>query len=133
MERGLAVEENDVTVDEVAVDDVTLVEVDLIRVDVAQAEVRAIALEVDVLRTRVARRSVADIAQETLAIVGIDRLREGQVHRDLLRHTELVEVDGRIGRDDRTGGEVHALAHEIATHTTGLRSEARLEGLERAT
>jgi len=133
VERGLTVEEDDVTVDEVAVNNVTVVDVNRIRVHIAETEHILVTLDVDGLGTGVASRSVANVSEESLTIVLVDRLGEGEIGCDFLRDTEFVQGNVRIGSDDRTGAEIHTLAHEVPADTTGLGTETRLERAKRAT
>lgn len=128
MERGLAIEEDDIPVNEVTVDNITLAEVDRLGVDVAEGEGVLVLLDVDALCARVGLGTVANIPQESLTIVRRHDFGKGKVHRNLLRHTEFVQVNVGVGGDDRTGAEIHTLAHQIAAHTTGLGTEAGLEG-----
>ena len=78
-------------------------------------------------------RAVLDVAQQAIAIVRADNLGKGQVRRNLLRHTELVQLNTRIGRDDRASAKVHALSHQVATDTSGLRTKAGLQSAQRTT
>ena len=113
------------------VHNVTLAQVDGVRAHEAQVHHAVILLQEHRLRTGMGVGSVADVADETIAVEGIHNLREGQVRRNLLRHTELVQLNIRIRRDHRTSGEVDALSHQITPHTTCLRTEARLQSTER--
>ena len=56
----------------------------------------------------------------------------GQVQRDRSRHSDLIDTDIGIGRDDGTRREIDALAHEIATQSALLALEALRDGLERS-
>ena len=78
-------------------------------------------------------RSVADIRHQTIAVEHVHDLGEGQIHSNLLRHTKLIQIDVRIGRDNRTSREVHTLTHQVTAHTPGLRTETGLQSAERTT
>lgn len=77
--------------------------------------------------------SVADVADQTVTVEGVHDLRKGQICRNLLRNTELVQLNVRIRRNDRASREVHALSHQVTAHTTRLSSEARLQSTKRTT
>lgn len=76
-------------------------------------------------------RSVANVRGQTVAIVRIRNLGEGQIHRNLLRHTKLIQIDVRIRRNDRTSREVDTLSHQVTANTSRLGTEARLQCAER--
>jgi len=133
VKRGLTIEEHDVPVDKVAVNHITLTQIHRIGIDVAETERPIIRLEIHRLGAWVLVGTIADVSDQALAIVGRHDLRKGQIGRDLLRNTQLIEVDVGIRRDDRPGREVHALTHQITTHTTRLRTEAGLQSAQRTT
>jgi len=76
--------------------------------------------------------TVVDVLQQALAIVRGHDLGEGQVLCNLLGHTQLIQLNVGIGRDDGSGGEVDALSHQVAAHTPRLCTEPRLQCSKRS-
>ncbi len=77
--------------------------------------------------------TITHVLHETLAVVERDTFGKRQVRCDLRRHTELIERDVGVRRNDGAGREVHALTHEVATDTTLLGAHTGLESAEWAT
>ena len=135
VERRLTIEEDGVAVDHMTVHHVALEELEGAELrlrDVLQRD-RASVGALNGLRARVLVRSVLDKRVHPVDVEGRDALREGQIHRDLVGNTELLDGDVRVRRDHGTGGELHALALEIVADATLLRAEALADGLEGAT
>ena len=132
VQRGLAVEEHIVAVNHVAVHDIALAQVNHVGVDVAQRDHALVVLDEDRLGAGVAD-AVAHIHHEAVAVVGCDDFGFREVGGDFFGHAEFVDVDVGVGRDDGTGREVYALAHEVAAHAPRFRAETGFQGLERAT
>ena len=127
VERRLTVEQHNVAVNQMAVDHIALTNINRIRTDEAKVHHAGILLEEHRLGTRMRIGTVANVRGQTVAIVRVHNLGEGQVHGNLGRHTKLVQVNVRIGRDDRTGREVDTLSHQVSADTPCLGTEARLE------
>eukprot|EP00959_Pyramimonas_sp_CCMP1952_P413653 8667311-Pyramimonas_sp.AAC.4 len=100
----------------------------------AQVDALAVLLD-DVARARLPRGRVGPVLHQPLQALDVVRrhhLRDGEVERDAPGHAQLVQAEDRIGRDHRAGGEVDALAHEVATHAPLLALEALRDGLDGA-
>ena len=67
------------------------------------------------LGTRIVVRAIVHVLPQLLHVVGINNLGIGEVHGNLKRHTQLINRDVGIGRDDRPGRKVDTLAHQVAT------------------
>ena len=131
VQRRLAVEEHNVSIQQMAVHHIALAEIQSLGIHEAQRHRALVLLEEHRLGARVLIGSVADVAHQTVAVVDAHNLGEGQVHGNLQRHTQLVQLDIGVGRNDGAGGEVHALAHQVSTDTARLGTEAGLESAER--
>ncbi len=132
VQRWLTVEEHRVTVEEVTVHHVTLVQLDGLRVHVLERNHAAIRA-LDGLRTRIRVRAVLHKGVQAVDVERGGALREGEVHSDLHRHTELLYGDVGVRCNDGTGGELHALTLQVVTDAALLRAETLLEGLQGAT
>ena len=132
VERRLTVEEHVVTIDHVAVNYIALMEIDHIGVHVLERHHALLLLQEHGLGTGVLH-TVLDIHHQAITVVGRDNLGLGEVRGNLLRDTQFIDINVGVGRNHRTGREVHTLTHEVTTHTTRLGTETGLQGLERAT
>ena len=83
-----------------AVNHITLAEVDRVGADVAKAYHTVVEFEKDRLRTRMLVRTVANIRHQTVAVVYVHDLWKRQVQCDLLRDTQLIQLDVRIRSND---------------------------------
>ena len=119
VESRLAVEEDDVTIHQVTIDNITDVKNNLLRIHVAETDNAAIGAT-DRLRTRELQRTVLDELVQLVTIEASDPLRASQVHRNLLRHTQLRDRDVRVRCDNGAGGELHTLALNVVADATLL-------------
>ena len=115
------------------VNHVALPNIDRIGIHISQAQCAVIYLEIDRLGSWMLVRTILDVSHQTIAVVGTDNLREGQIHGNLLWNTELIQLNVGIGRNNRTRREVHALSHQVTTHTSCLGSKAGLQGAQGTT
>ena len=111
--------------------DIALVQINHIGIHVFQRHHALLLLQEHGLGTGILG-AVADVRHEAVAIVRRHNLGLGEVARNLLGNTELIHVNVGVRRNHGTRREIHALAHEVAAHTTRLRTETRLERLEGA-
>ena len=135
VQRRLAVEEDDVLVEQVAVDDVAGLQLDRHGL-AAEAQGHhlgeALAVALDAGRARVLVGAARDELAQERDVVLVDDLAEGLVHGDAQGHAQLVDADERVGRDDGARGLVAALAHEVVAHAALLLAEARADARHRA-
>mmetsp|Transcript_11745 Transcript_11745/g.47415 ORF Transcript_11745/g.47415 Transcript_11745/m.47415 type:complete len:693 (-) Transcript_11745:659-2737(-) len=130
VQRRLSVEDNDVSVLHVPLHLVAVLQVDVRRLlDVTQVAARALVRD-DVLGAGVIRRAVADQLVHAVAVERRHDLGVCEVARDRAGHADLVDADVRVGRDDGASGEVHSLAHEVASHAALLALEALRDRLQ---
>ena len=128
VQGGLAVEEDVVAVNHVPVDDIALTQINHIGIDVAQRDHALVVLYEHGLGARVFH-AVAHVHHEAVAVVGRHDLGFCQVRSDLFGDAEFVDVDVGVGRNDGTGREVDALAHEVAAHAPRLGAKTGFQGL----
>ena len=133
VERRLAVEENNVAVDEMAVHDIALTELDTLRIHLTQVDRAILTRELYRLCTRMLIRTIANLFHKALAILERHTLGECEIGGNLRRNAEFVELNVGVRCDNGTGREVNALAHKVAANTTLLGSQTRLEGTQRTT
>ena len=124
VQTRLPIEEHDVSVHHVPLNHHAILQVPVARLlEVSQVDAVALGVD-DVLGTSLARQRIRAILHELLeplVVVRRDDLRDGEVERDCARHAELVQREIRVGRDDRTRGEVNALSHQVAAYAALLR------------
>lgn len=60
-----------------------------------------------------------------------DDLREGHVSSDGAGHAHLVDLQVGVGRDDGSGREVHALPHQVSSHSAFFPLQPLFDGFER--
>ena len=111
---------------------IALVEINEIGVHILERHHALLLLQKYGLRTRVLH-AILDIGHETITVVRRDNFGLGEVRGNFLWDTKLININVGIGRNHRTGREVDALAHKVTAHTTRLRTETGLQGLEWAT
>ena len=74
-------------------------------------------------------------AHDQLAhLVEVERryaFRERHVHGDGSRHAHLVDLQIWVARNDRSGAEIDALAHQVASDSSFLSSKARADRSQR--
>ena len=139
VQRRLAVEQDRVAGQQVPVDDVANLQVvrlllQQVAVVVAREELErqppAVGL-LDDARARVLVRARADHPPQPLQVERVDALGERHVHTHIERHAQLVQLEERVGRDDRPRRKVDALAHQVPADAALLGLEPlpnRLEG-----
>ncbi len=71
----------------------------------------------DVLGARPVDGTVLDQLLHFIEVVRSDSLWERQVRRDVVRNTELLQLEVWIWSDDRPRGKVNTLAHQIASQS----------------
>ena len=100
VKRRLTIEEHCIPVDQVAVDDVSLAQINRVGTDKAQIDYARILLEEHRLGTGMLVGSVANVCRQTITVEDIHNLWERQVHSNLLRHAQLIQINVRIRRND---------------------------------
>lgn len=131
MERGLPVEDDVVTISQLSLDDVAWSKMGLSAVPLVGEVDLPVVVPNDIFGTRPFGRTVGNELLHHVHILSRDVLRDSQVHCDGLRHTQLVKLQDGVWRDDRSGREVHSLAHEVTTDSAFLALEARPDVLDR--
>ena len=63
-------------------------------------------------------------------VEGCDDFGEGHVGRDGSRHTHLVNLQVGVGRDDRSGREVHTFTHQVTADAALFPLQTLFKGLE---
>jgi hypothetical protein len=101
-------------------------------IHVAEAR-HATILVANGLSTRVFVGTILDVTIELLDIVFRDTLREGEIHGDLLRDTQLRNRDIGVRSDNGTGRELYTLTLDIVADTPLLAAKTLLDRLERTT
>ena len=133
VERGLAVEEDDVAIGEVPLDDIAHVEHDVSRAHVLEIDhLVCVAPADDVLGARVLVGAPLDGLFELLHVKSGDALGNGKISSYRSRNAHLVHPQVWISRDNGSGGKIAPLAHEIAPHPALFSDDPlpeRLEGL----
>ena len=76
-------------------------------------------------------RSIVDQLLHSLDVMGRDGLWECEIERNTPRNSELLNTDESITCDDRTGGEVHTFAHQVASDTAVFALKPLANGLYR--
>lgn len=71
--------------------------------------------------------TIPDSLAQRLDIVGRDTVREREDFGDALWHSDLVDLQIRVGRDDGSSREIDSLARQVATETTLLSLETLTE------
>ena len=123
MQRRLTVEEHRVAIQQVAIHDVALVQLDGLRVDVLEADVASVHAD-NRLRTRIRIRTGLNHRIQTVNVVRRHPLRESQIHGYFHRNTQLLDGDVGVRRNNRAGGELHALALQIVADASLLRAQS---------
>ena len=137
MQRRLPVEQDDVPVDELPLDGV--VDVDSLRhiggVPVRDPDPPSVGTD-DVVHTgevRLVGRGCGTAGHhlpDLLDVVLVDVHGNGELPGSDDRDTDLVDGEQRIGRDDRTRGEVHTLSGQVGSETSLLTLEPLGQGLQ---
>jgi hypothetical protein len=125
VERGLPVEDDVVTISQLSLDDVAWGKMSLGAVPLVGEVDLPVVVPDDVFGTRPFGRTVGNKLLHHVHILSRDVLRDSQVHCNGLRHAQLVKLQDGVWRDDRSGREVHSLAHEVTTDSAFLTLEAR--------
>jgi len=135
VQRRLTVEQHIVAVVQVSIHNVAGHELrrQHVAIRVAQRLGLMSAREPHILGTRPHIGAIAHDAAHLLDVEIIDLLGERQVHSNLDWHTQLIQTDVRIRRDDGTRTLIHTLAIQVATNAPLLLLETIRNRLEAPT
>mmetsp|Transcript_8511 Transcript_8511/g.14301 ORF Transcript_8511/g.14301 Transcript_8511/m.14301 type:complete len:454 (-) Transcript_8511:782-2143(-) len=133
VQRGLTVEQHNVVIPQVALDGPAVLQHDVVLgPHIAQIDAALVATN-DIHRTRPLQGAVGDQLAQLVDVKRRHGDRHGEDERHTTRHTDLVDTQVGVGCDDRTGREVHTLAHEVASDASLLAAQALAKGLQRTT
>mmetsp|Transcript_8389 Transcript_8389/g.18377 ORF Transcript_8389/g.18377 Transcript_8389/m.18377 type:complete len:455 (+) Transcript_8389:3757-5121(+) len=131
VETGLTVEDDDVVVPEVTFYDPSIFQTEFVLIfNVTQIDASSIGAD-NMFGTRMAQRSIGYEFSQNGYIERSDAFRHRQIGSDAAWDSHVFDSQIWIRRDDRPGGKVHPLSHQISTNSPLLSLETLLDRLER--